>query len=61
MSTYGSGLVTGKQAIELILEYRYILMMIGMNLEHSTLLLRDNNSVVLNTTMPSSVLKRSTV
>ena len=33
-------------------------MMIGMNLKHSTLLLGDNNSVVLNTTMPSSVLKK---
>ena len=35
-----------------------MLMMMGMNLEHSALLLGDNNSVVLNTTMPSSVLKK---
>ena len=40
------------------MEYRYMLMMMGMNLEHSALLLGDNNSVVLNTTMPSSVLKK---
>ena len=57
-STYGSELVAGKQAIELILEYRYMLRMIGARLEKSALLLGDNNSVVLNTTMPSSVLKK---
>ena len=57
-STYGSELVAGKQAIELILEYRYMLMMMGARLEKSALLLGDNNSVVLNTTMPSSVLKK---
>ena len=57
-STYGSELVAGKQAIELILEYRYMLRMMGAPLEKSALLLGDNNSVVLNTTMPSSVLKK---
>ena len=57
-STYGLELVAGKQAIELILEYRYMLRMMGVNLEKSALLLGNNNSVVLNTTMPSSVLKK---
>ena len=57
-SIYGSELVAAKQAIELILEYRYMLMMMGARLEKSALLLGDNNSVVLNTTMPSSVLKK---
>ena len=32
--------------------------MMGARLEKSALLLGDNNSVVLNTTMPSSVLKK---
>ena len=50
--------MAGKQAIELILEYRYMLRMMGARLEKSTLLFRDNNSVILNTTMPSSVLKK---
>ena len=50
--------MAGKQAIELILEYRYMLRMMGARLEKSVLLLGDNNSVVLNTTMPSSVLKK---
>ena len=44
-STYGSELVAGKQAIELILKYRYMLRMMGVNLEISALLLGDNNSV----------------
>ena len=57
-STYGSELVAGKQAVELILEYRYMLRMMGEHLEKSALLLGDNNSVVINTTMPSSVLKK---
>ena len=57
-STYGSELVAAKTAVELILEYRYILRMMGAQLEDSALMLGDNNSVVLNTTMPSSVLKK---
>ena len=36
-STYDSELVAGKQAIELILEYRYMLRMMGANLEKSAL------------------------
>ena len=55
MSTYGSKLVVGKQAIELMLEYRYMLMMMGARLENSTLLLGNNNSIVLNTIIPSLV------
>ena len=35
-----------------------MLRMMGAPLEKSALLLGDNNSVVLNTTMPSSVLKK---
>ena len=58
MSTYGSKLVAGKQAIKLLLEYSYMLRMMGTRLEKSALLLGDNNSVVLKTKMPSSVLKK---
>ena len=59
-STYGSELVAAKTAVELILEYCYILRMMGAQLEESALMLGDNNSVALNTTMPSSVLKKKT-
>ena len=45
-------------SIDYTMEYRYMLIMMRKNLEYSALLLGDNNSVVLNTTMPSSVLKK---
>lgn len=57
-STYGSEIVAAKQVVELILEYQYELRMIGANMEESALMLGDNKSVVLNTTMPSPVLKK---
>ena len=50
--------MAAKQAVELILEYRFKLGMMGANMEESALMLGDNKSVVLNTTMPSSVLKK---
>ena len=60
-STYGSELVAAKQAVELILEYRYMLPMMGAKIDESALLLGDNKRVILNTTMPSSVLEKNTV
>ena len=57
-STYGSELVCAKQAVELIMEYRYSLRMMGVPLDGPALMLGDNNYVVLNTTMPNSVLKK---
>ena len=47
-STYGSELVAGKQDIELVLEYRYMLRMMGARLEKYALLLGNNNSVILS-------------
>ena len=57
-STYGSELVAGKVATELILEYRYALRMMGAKIDGPALLLGDDNSVVLNCTMPNLVLKK---
>ena len=57
-STYGSELVAARIATELILELRYMLRMIGVPMDGPALLLGDNMSVVLNTTVPSSVLKK---
>ena len=57
-STYGSELVAAKIATELVLEYRYSLRMMGVEPDGPALMLGDNNSVVLNCTMPSSVLKK---
>jgi hypothetical protein len=56
-STYGSELVASRVAIELILEVRYMLRSLGVALDRSALMLGDNMSVVLNTTVSSSVLK----
>ena len=57
-STYGSELVAARIAVELILEVRYALRMLGVPINEPALLLGDNMSVVLNTTMPSSILKK---
>jgi hypothetical protein len=57
-STYGSELVASRIAVELILELRYKLRMLGVPVDGPTLLLGDNMSVVLNTTIPSSQLKK---
>jgi len=57
--TYGSELVASRIATELILEVRFMLRSLGVDLDGPTLMLGDNNmSVVLNTSVPSSVLKK---
>ena len=57
-STYGSELVAARIAVDLLVEWRYKLRMLGLNLEKQSWLLGDNMSVVLNTTLPSSSLKK---
>jgi hypothetical protein len=57
-STYGSESVTSRIAMELTLEIRYMLRPLGVALDVLALMLGDNMSVVLNTTVPSSVLKK---
>ncbi len=50
--------VAARIATELIMEVRYMLRSLGVSLEGPTLMLGDNMSVVLNTSVPSSVLKK---
>ncbi len=57
-STYGSEMVAGRIACELILEICYNLRAMGVHVDGPALLLGDNLSVVLNTTVPSSTLKK---
>ena len=57
-STYGSEMVAARIAVEIILEIRYALRMLGVPIEKTSLLMGDNNSVLLNTTLPSSMLKK---
>jgi hypothetical protein len=56
-STYGSEFVASRVATKLILEIRYMLRSLRVALDGPALMLGDNLSVVLNTTVPSSVLK----
>jgi hypothetical protein len=58
ISTYGSELVASRNATELILEVRHMLRSLGVALDGPALMLGDNMSVVLNTKVPSSVLKK---
>ena len=57
-STYGSELVAARIATDLAMEVRYTLRMLGVQIDGSALMLGDNKSVVINTTIPSSVLKK---
>ena len=57
-STYGSEIVAARIAVEAVMELRYKLRMLGVPLEGPALMLGDNMSVVLNTTVPSSPLKK---
>jgi hypothetical protein len=57
-STYGSELVASRMATELILEVRFMLWLLSVALDGPTLMLGDNMSVVFNTSVPSSALKK---
>ena len=45
-------------ATDMIIEMRFILCMLGVPVDGPALLLGHNNSVVLNTSVPSSILKK---
>ena len=57
-STYGSELVAARIATDMAVEIRYTLLMLGVPIDGSVLMLGDNKSVVMNTTIPSSALKK---
>ena len=57
-ATYGSEMVASRIAVELIISMRYFLFMVGVNVEPCSVLVGDNMAVVLNTTIPSSALKK---
>ena len=57
-STYGSELVAARIATDLIIEMRYKLRMLGVVLEDTSVMVGDNMAVVINTTLPSSSLKK---
>ena len=57
-STYGAELVALRIATEIIIEFRYKLRMMGIPLSGPSVALCDNQGVVLNTSLPSSSLKK---
>ena len=57
-STYGSKLVAARIATKFAIEYRYALRILGVEIDGPTQMFGDNNSVILNTTIPSSQLKK---
>ena len=57
-STYSAELVTGEMATELILEYQCLIRMMGTDSDGPAVSLGDNNSVVMNCSMPNSALKK---
>jgi hypothetical protein len=57
-STFGSEFIATKIAVDLVEALRYKLRMFGVPLDGAANMFIDNQSVVLNSTIPSSTLKR---
>jgi hypothetical protein len=57
-STYDSELVASRMTTKLILEVRYMLRSLGVALDGPAFMIGDDLSVVLNTIVPSSLLKK---
>ena len=57
-STFGSEMIAARIAVDLIVEMRYKLRCLGLPVEHRSDLIGDNLSVVVNTTLPSSKIKK---
>ena len=57
-STYGSELVAARIATDMAVELRYTLRMLGIPVEGPTHIFGDNKAVIINTTLPSSILKK---
>ena len=58
-STFGSELVAARITTELTMELRYKLHMLGIPLrDNATVLFGDNQGVIMNTSLPSSSLKK---
>lgn len=58
LSSYGSELVTSRIATDQVVEMRHKLMMIGVSIKGRTMMLSDNKSVILSTSLPSITFKK---
>ena len=59
-SSFGSELCAVKQATEYVKGFRYKLRIMEIPVEDPTFIFGDNQSVLANTTMPESQLKKKT-
>ena len=57
-STYGSEVVAGRIAVDLMIELRYNLRMLGVPVKGPSYLFGDNKSMITNTSLPHSMLKK---
>ena len=57
-STFGSEIIAARTAIDLIIEICYKLRCLGLQIERSSTLVGDNQSVILNTMSPASKVKK---
>lgn len=57
-STFGSEMVAGRIAVDLTVELRYNLRMLGVPVSGTTVLFGDNKSMITNTSLPHSTLKK---
>jgi hypothetical protein len=57
-STYGSEMVASRIATDMVIALRYNLRMLGVPVDGPSLMLGDNQSVIISTTMPSSALNQ---
>jgi hypothetical protein len=57
-STYGSELVAARIATDIAIEFIYNVRMMGFEIDRPVNMFGDNQSVILNTTIPSSQLKK---
>ena len=60
-SMYGAEFAAMKMAIEEAIAMRYMLRCLGVYVEHTTRIYGDNAGVILNATIPSSLLKKKHV
>ena len=60
-STYGAELVAARIAVEMIVDFRYRLRMMGFKVTKPAVLLVDNEAVVTHCTLPSSTLKKNII
>lgn len=60
-STYGAEFMAMKTAVEEVISVRYMLRCLGVKVSKPTNIMGDNRSVILNSTVPSSLLKKKHV